>query len=344
MRLTTLALHNFRNFHDHTFSFDPTLTIIAGKNAVGKTNLLEGVSFSLSGNGFREEKEEELIRVGEKTLTTQAQSEAENEVNIQKITITISPEMMKQYFFNKIKKTAREYIKYSIPVVVFSPSFLYVIDGAMQERRGFFDRIISRTHPEYKRRLGYYEQAMRKRNKLLEKIADVARLREQLVFWDEYLIKEARFITEKRKELVDFFNQHNSLDHKVFTMSYHKNEISAETLDATFDKQFLLKKTLVGPQRDIFELSIKEKSVHRYGSRSEQRLTLFWLIINEMRLYETRLKKKCLVLLDDIFSELDVANKSLVLDIIKNRQTVITTIEEDFASHITLPKTMIRLE
>lgn len=343
MYFTKITLNHFRNFHQSNFSFSPFLTIIVGKNTVGKTNLLEAIYFCLKGNGFREEREIELIRHGSTTLSVEMEVKRKNEYIIQKIQLSSIQPTIKQFMLNKIKKKMQDYIKSSMPVVIFSPSFLYVIDGQMQERRTFFDQIISRFNDEYKRRLSYYEQGLRKRNKLLEKISDVHRLREQLIFWDDYLIKEANYIQTKRLEIADFFNRYPNLNHTHYIIKYCKNIISPATLDATFEKQYIIKKTLVGPQRDTYLLSIDEKNVHVYGSRSEQRLTLFWMVMNEMRLYEEKLKQKSLILLDDIFSELDRKNKSLVIDIIKGHQTIITTIEKDFVNGFSVDKKIIQL-
>lgn len=338
-----MTVNYFRNFSQHTFSFNPFLTIVAGKNSVGKTNLLEAIFFCLRGHGFREEKEIELIHTQAQKATVELESSEKGESNTQKIILSSTPVITKQCLFNKVKKRLHEYSIHSMPAIVFSPSFLYVIDGQMHERRVFFDHIISHMSKTYKRRLGFYEQALRKRNKLLEKITDVYRLKEQLIFWDTYLIQEAHYITEKRSEVANWLNQYPLFDHTHFKLTYLQNEISKKTLIDTFEKQRLIKKTLVGPQRDTYELYIDGKNVHKYGSRSEQRLTLFWIVMNEMRIYEEKLKQKTVVLLDDIFSELDITNKSLVLDIVKNHQAVISTIEEEYVSHLPFEKTIIHL-
>lgn len=338
-----MTVNHFRNFKQSTFLFNPFLTIVAGRNSVGKTNLLEALFFGLRGHGFREEKEVELIHTETQIATVELERSDRDGSNTQKIILSSIPAVAKQCFFNKVKKRLHEYATQSMPAVVFSPSFLYVIDGQMHERRVFFDRMISNISKTYKRRLGFYEQALRKRNKLLEKITDEYRLKEQLTFWDTYLIQEASYITEKRTEVGEFLNQNPLLDHTHFKIMYHKNEISKKSLADTFEKQRLVRKTLVGPQRDIYELYIDGKNVHKYGSRSEQRLTLFWIVMNEMRIYEEKLKQKSVVLLDDIFSELDITNKSLVIDIVKNHQTIISTIDEDYVDHLPFEKTLIHL-
>lgn len=343
MRLKNIALNNFRNFSQASFTFDKGLTIIVGLNAVGKTNLLEAIYFVFKGCGFREDKEEELIKTDKALLSVEAETEEDDITNRYIVNLDHRLTSIKSYGINRIKKRLSEYVKQVLPVVIFSPSFLYVIDGNMQERRGFFDTIIEGMNDEYRRRRLSYEQVLRKRNKLIEKINDQTRLREQLPFWDESLIKDGQYISYQRQELVNFINQNPKLDKKTFSVQYLKNEISQARLNESFNKQLLIKKTLVGPQRDSFELYLDGKNIHRFGSRSQQRLALFWLAMAEIHLYEKQPAKQPLVLLDDVFSELDLVNKSLILKLIKNYQTVITTIEEGFVDQIDFPKTMIRL-
>jgi len=319
-----------------------------GKNSVGKTNLLEGVYFSLKGRGFREKKEEELIGYDEIKTYVQAELLEEKEKKQFKITIEKNDGgVVRNYFINKIRKKNHQYLLESLPVVIFSPSFIYVIEGEPAERRSYFDIILVVFDIEYRARLINYESALRKRNKILEFAKNIEKLKEELRFWDGYLIEQASYITKKRQELADFFNQYKKLDNKSFRLDYLKNELSKENLDRTFKKQLILKKTLVGPQRDDFVINILSsgdfKNIHKFGSRSEQRLALFWLVLNEINLYQEKLNKRPLLLLDDIFSELDITNKALVLKLIRKYQTIITTTQSDILNLIDMPHTIINL-
>ncbi|HLL61381.1 MAG TPA: hypothetical protein VK338_06710, partial [Candidatus Nitrosocosmicus sp.] len=114
------------------------------------------------------------------------------------------------------------------------------------------------------------------------------------------------------------------------------------------------RRTVVGPQRDSYEIFMNNpaskpgetsdsKNVHKYGSRSEQRLALFWIVLNEIKLYEEYLKQKPVILLDDIFSELDESNKSLVLNLISDYQTIVTTTEDKILELTDVPNTVIKL-
>lgn len=351
MVLKKITITNFRNFNDFVFYFNPFLTIIIGKNSVGKTNLLEAVYFSLKGHGFREEKEEELIGYDKIKADVQTEFLEEKEktqlkINIEKNNPPASG-VKKNYFIDKLRKQSYQYALQALPVVIFSPSFIYVIEGEPGERRNYFDIIITTFDFEYKKRLINYESALRKRNKILELEKNIEKLKENLEFWDDYLIEQANYIVMKRQELTDFFNKHRQVDSKNFSIDYLKNELSRESLDKTFKRQLFLKKTLVGPQRDDFKINIETpngfKNIHKFGSRSEQRLALFWLVLNEINLYQEILKKRPLVLLDDIFSELDITNKELVLKLIKKYQTIITTTQPDILNLIDMPHTIINL-
>jgi len=106
------------------------------------------------------------------------------------------------------------------------------------------------------------------------------------------------------------------------------------------------RRTLIGPQKDDFYFMMKnhpEKNVSHFGSRSEQRLTIFWLKLNEIKYCEDRLKRTPILLLDDIFSELDRKNIMMILSLIKQYQTVITATDDAPFSQIDIPKTTIRL-
>lgn len=348
MYLKKITLKNFRNFDHNEFYFNPFITIIIGKNAVGKTNLLEAIYFLNFSAGFREEKLEELIKNGKKTSEVLGSFKEEDEEIIFRLILeNIDSKIKKHLFINKIKKSTQAYFSQTPKAVIFSPSFLFLIEADPEKRRRYFDQIISLFDYEYKKRLINYENGLRRRNKILETVDDLERLKEELVFWNDFLIEQAKYLVEKRKEIVDFYNQHPNIDHYSFFIDYQPCEISQKTLAETFNKQLYQKKTLVGPQRDTFEFYLKKKgetkNVHHFASRSEQRLTLFWLILNELKIYQEKINKRPMLLLDDIFSELDVDNQNLILKLINQYQTVITTTQPEILNLITLPHSLITL-
>lgn len=347
MILRQVILKNFRNFQDQSFDFSPSLTVIIGNNSRGKTNLLESVYFIINGVGFREEKEEELINLDKKQLSVDGLLEDDKEKNSFRITIMKKDDkVLKTFYVNKTVKKYAFYQKELSGVVLFTPEQIYIIIGPPSERRGYFNKLLSNFDNEYKKHLNNFESAIRRRNKILEKHYSPEGLIEELKFWNDYLEKEAGYITKTRQIYVDFLNSNQSLDSKKFSIVYLKNEFNKKRLEQVFDKERLIRRTMIGPQKDDFQIVIdnnhSSKDVHHFGSRSEERLSVFWLKINELKYFELK-KRKPILLLDDIFSELDEKNQEIIFPLVKEYQTIATMTEVKIVDSIKIPKKIIRL-
>lgn len=332
-----LFLRNFRNFEKKSFDFSPYLTIIVGKNSQGKTNLLEGIYFIVNGVGFREIFEEELLLFGKKEARVEAIMIENNEsFSYQIKASSFNNRIEKRFFINKTEKKKTQYLNTVTKTVLFSPEQINIIIGSPSLRRDYFNKTISIFDLEYKNKLNNYEAALRKRNKVLELRLSAEKLKEELAFWDDYLIKQGEYLTKQRQSYVSFLNQNKELDSKSFSIEYLKNEITKEKLSENFNLEVRLKKTIIGPQKDDFQISISGKNIHHFGSRSEQRLSVFWLKLNEIRYFENEYQKKPIILLDDIFSELDRDNQKIIVNLVKEYQTVVTTTEMELANLINL--------
>jgi DNA replication and repair protein RecF len=344
MLLKKIHLHNFRNFIDKEFKINSILTAILGDNAHGKTNLLEGIYFILRGEGFRESREEQLIKFKEKNTYVAARLEDKKTKDISNIRIDITTNekgLIKTYFLEKTKKGRHSYLKNLIPAVLFSPEQIEIIDRTMSLRREYFDKFLCSIDSEYKKRLINYGQALRKRNKILERGFDSINLDAELDYWNKLLIDNGKYLTEKRDEYIKFLNSNRMVDSKEFEINYLENKISKKLYSESLKKELLVKRTLIGPHRDEYVIYLInsydfKKNIHLYGSRSEQRLALFWLKINELKYLEYFFRKKPILLLDDIFSELDGKNQKLIFNLIGNYQTIITSTEKDILRSINL--------
>ncbi len=348
MILQTIQLIDFRNFENNIFDFNRYLTVIVGENARGKTNLLESIYTIINGSGFREAKEEELINFGKKQMLLKANFNLHNnKVNLE-IWLKKKNELLeKVYFYNKAKKRLFDYLKETPKVVLFTPEQIRIINGPPDERRSYFDRLISHQDLEYKKKLALYESALRKRNKILEIHHDEIKLAEELAFWDSYLIELAGYLTKIRQQYVDFLNQHQKVDSKEFAINYLKNEFNWQHLKDVEELEKRIRRTMIGPQKDDYEIFLlqkkRAKNLQHYGSRSEQRLAVFWLKLNEIKYLENKLKIEPILLLDDVFSELDLKNKKLIFGLVKKYQTVITTTEENLPELTDVEKTIIQI-
>ncbi len=317
---------NFRNFKKIEFSITNLSTLIFGRNSLGKTNLLEGINFLLTGEGFKNSKDEELINFENNYAIVEGIISKMKENIHLKITLLKDDKgiLRKDLFINGIKKAKNLYLKEVIPIVIFSPEQLEIVNGPPEKRRDYFNKILSITDSVYKTKLNNYLQALKKRNKILEIVKDVNKLKEQLFFWNNYLVDNGLYLLKKREEYINYLNMNNKLKDKFFGVKYLKKKINNNIFKENFLKEVRIKKTLIGPHKDDFIFFSKDNNVNLFGSRSEERLVLFWLKLNELKFYENYFKNRPLLLLDDIFSELDDFNKSFILSLLKNYQSIIT--------------------
>ena len=351
MLLKSIHFHHFRNFQNGAYNFNPFLTVVVGENARGKTNLLEGIHFLIAGQGFREEKEEELIHLGQNdSFVDGVFNLGDDNFQFKIVLLKNQSGVEKSFFVNKARKKHFQYLAEQTKTVLFTPQQIEIITGPPAVRRDYFNRLIGSYDLEYKKRLANYDNALRKRNKILEAHRDVFQLQEELVFWDEYLIEQAKYLTGAREKYIDFLNIHQKLDAKEFYIVYEKNEFTPVRLANVFDEERRWRRTIIGPQKDDFQIFLKDdnppaggKNVHHYGSRSEQRLAIFWLKMNEIHYHEDTAGKKPILLLDDVFSELDLHNRKIVLDLVKKYQTILTTTEPEIIDQTEVPKTVIKL-
>ena len=344
MILKSISFYHFRNFSEKQFKINPHLTVIFGDNARGKTNLLEGIYFILRGVGFRESKEEQLIIFNGKTGYVKAKLQERKTKDNSNLRIDLTKNdlgLNKTYFLEKTKKSRHSYLKDLISVVLFSPEQIEIIDRAMSLRREYFDKFLSLIDPEYKKRLNNYQQALRKRNKILELNSNSLNIKQELEFWNKYLIDQGLYLIKKRTEYIQYLNSNKNIDSKEFSIEYRDSQLSIDRFNEYLSKELLIRKTLIGPHKDEYKIfmvnnSLSKKDIHLYGSRSEHRLGLFWLKINELKYLESFFKKKPILLLDDIFSELDKFNKKLIFNLIGNYQTIVTSTEKEIIKLINL--------
>lgn len=347
MKLISLALHNFRNYTDSTFTISPQITVVIGPNSKGKTNLLEAIHCILNGYGFRESKEEELLTIGADEASIRADAVNGSQVSYQIYYRKLSNGIEKIFSINNSKQRYATYIQESTRSILFSPDQINLIIGPPDGRRKYIDRLLSFYDYEYKKRLINYEQGLRKRNKVLESYRSREALQEELHFWNGYLEGQSTYVTAAREAYIAFLNEKPDIHSRSFQIEYRKNAFSVERAQDSFEQELIMRRTTIGPQKDDFQISKREndraQNIHLFGSRSEQRLALFWLHLREIEYCQKKTGKKPLLLLDDIFSELDKENRKLILSLISDFQTILTTTEEDVLAYTPQPFSIISL-
>jgi DNA replication and repair protein RecF len=377
MELTSLTLQQFRSYKKDSFQFSSSVTFIEGPNTSGKTNILEGIYCLAIGKSFRAEKESDMVRWGEEVARVLAKintnttnnTNITNNTNQKNNTDEMTLELVvttgevngqktpsKKYVVNGVPRRQIDFIG-NIRAVLFSPGDLELVTDSPSLRRQYLNAVLVQSDREYRRNLLSYERGIRQRNKLLDLINEGKAGRSQLLFWNQLCIKSGSYITEKRQSYVEYVNN-TVLDDFHYRLVYDKSIISESRLEQYKDEEVSAKSTLVGPQRDdiAFEKldtphahcpmshECKWRDVSRFGSRGEQRLAVLWLKLAELSYIENETEERPILLLDDIFSELDEQSRNIVLSIINKQQTIITSAE---SSILELPglkgATVIRL-
>lgn len=333
MLLTTITLQNFRSFKKADFSFSPTTTIIVGPNAAGKTNLLESVYVLATGKSFRAGLEEEMVNSEVELARVSGEVVQDGEkLNLEVMLVKTQKEGVqlgkKKLLVNKVSRRLIDY-QGNLRVVLFGPWDVNLITNSPSSRRKFLDIVLSQADREYRRSLLSYEKGLRARNRLLERIREEGGSRSQLVFWDKLLIKNGDYLSKKREEFIMFVNNTSALGGEQFLLEYDKSAISEMRLLQYAQEEVAAATTLVGPHRDdvIFK-SIKgneNRDLAVYGSRGEQRMCVLWMKLAELAFIDEKTGVRPLLLLDDIFSELDHKHRDIVMEVVAKQQTIITT-------------------
>jgi len=235
----------------------------------------------------------------------------------------------RKYLIDGVSKRRQDMLGI-LPLVLFRPEDVDLISGSPDTRRKFLDRLLIQVDNIYSNSLSTYEQALRRRNKLLDAIREGSASPYSLTFWDGLLIKHGQIIQEKRRTLIDYINDlfGKSDLFKDLKITYDMSAMSEARLSQYKEAEVAVGYTLVGPHKDDFLVIAETRDLAVYGSRGEQRMAVLALKMGEIYFMEEKGDKKVLLLLDDIFSELDEIHKEEVLRVMLGRQVVVTTADE----------------
>ncbi|MBI5045347.1 MAG: DNA replication and repair protein RecF [Candidatus Levybacteria bacterium] len=338
MILRSIAFSDFRSYSHQVFSFSPKTTIILGPNAIGKSNLIEAIFLISTGKSFKAEKDTQMISFGKNFARVKCLIEEKDAKETLEVIVSqeenSTRSYSKKFLHNGVARRRVDFVG-KLPALLFVPSDLDVIVSSPSQRREFLNTVLELTDRQYRIAMLSYEKALRQRNALLG-VAQETGIRndEQFAYWDNLLIEHGSYISKKRRELIEYFNQG---DKPILfcSVSYEESAISRERLDQYRGPEIGAGVTLVGPHRDDFTVCIKEedgedKNVKFFGSRGQQRLVVLQLKLLQLSYIEKITGERPLLLLDDIFSELDEKHIKDVLDLITKQQTILTTTHEEF--------------
>lgn len=329
MLLKSLNLQNFRNLKNTKINFKNKETVLIGDNAQGKTNFLESIYFLSTGKPIKTESDEEVIKFGESSVNVEGvvENEEKSEITISTIIQKVNESLRKRFLVNGIPRRLLDYSG-NLVTVFFRPEDIDLITGSPSIRRDYIDQTISQVDREYRKVAGDYQKIVTRKNKLLKLIREGLAKKDELTFWNSEQLRLGLILQDKRKF---FFETINSFEKRFgdFEYAYQRSEISEKRIEELKDREIQACVCLVGPHRDDFTFFLKEKDLAKYGSRGEQRTAVLDLKITELSYFENIIGERPVLLLDDIFSELDESHRQHVLDLAKLQQTVIATVEYD---------------
>jgi DNA replication and repair protein RecF len=341
MVISSIKLKNFRCHEDFSFDFKKKTSVIVGENGSGKTSVLEAIYEALRGKSFRStdhdilKRESDFYRIevkftdGEKTVVAFGSLDP------------LSHESKKQFLVGG-KKYLRLPKKYRYPIVLFLPDDLHLISSSPTRKRDFFDRILSELDDTYSSTLNRYEKALKQRNDLLKKYeeADLEEVSSVIFSWNLLLARYGVEIRKKRKKFIAEMDERltktyrsiaENKDEVFVTYEVQGDEISEneyfKRLENELRRDLILGHTGFGVHRDGYEFIFNNSDANGSASRGEVRSIILAMKFIEAEMIYEKTGKRPVVLLDDVFSELDEMRQKSLTRNFKDNQVIITSVE-----------------
>lgn len=336
MKVLKIELNRFRNYKEQSIAFDDGVNIFFGNNGEGKTNILEAIYMLSLGRSFRTNKEKEMIALDSDTAYVRALVESGGREY--KIEYRIDSKSKKAIKINGIPISKITELLGIINVVIFSPEDLSLVKDGPKERRNFIDRELSQLRPKYYILLNSYYKTLIQRNNLLKgKEVDPV----LLDVYDEQLASHGVQIMKYRQDFINKIGQIAMDNHEKISSRKEELKVRYDTsvqsstqeaylseLKNSREKDLQRRTTTVGIHRDDLDIQINDIDLRSFGSQGQKRSAAISLKFSEIKLVHEIRGEYPIVLLDDIFSELDKERQFMLLDSIKHTQTFVTTAED----------------
>lgn len=339
MVIKNVRLINFRNYENEFVEFNEKTNIVVGKNAQGKTNLIEPIYLVSTFKSFRNSKLVDCIKEDENEAIIELVVDS-TIYGERKIKYVIHKDGENEFFVNGNKIVTKKEMLGFVYSVIFSPDELKLVKGGPETRREFLDIDISQVSKPYHALLERYEEILSNRNKLLKSAQYVKNLNSQLDVWDMQLAVVGSQIALSRRNFIERINE--KIKTVMSFISKGKEELEVkyiglkgktrEEMTEKFEYQLIenrsrdieLGYTSVGPHRDELKFFINKKEVKPFASQGQQRSVVLALKLAELETIKE--EKECpILLLDDVFSELDNSRQELLLKYLENQQIFITS-------------------
>ena len=347
MKLNELYLRDFRNYEELSLSFDPGVNLIVGRNAQGKTNLLESIGYLGAGKSFRAQKTSELIRFDRDFAEVCGKMTSQNrEQSIRWVLFSSGRQRILER--NGVKKRAAAEISGILPSVLFCPEDLMILKGGSAPRRRLGDQGLCQLRPNYDAALTEYTRILEQKSRILKDHHDNPALLEILPEYNERLCQVGALIISYRARFYEALGQAAAGYHGEFSGGAEEFSLQYKTVSTVTDPfaptavlQGQLQEhlhshhraeldsasCLTGPHKDDFDICLSGINLKLYGSQGQTRTATISLKLAQRELLRREMGEEPLLLLDDVLSELDPGRQDFVLNQITKGQVFITACE-----------------
>lgn len=320
---------NFRSHEGFRVDFEPQTTKLIGRNGCGKTSILEALYEALQGKSFRA-VDREILRRGAEFYRVELEYE-----DGRKVAVVFDGE--KKEFLVEDKKTRRLPKKNKYPIVLFEPDDLNLVGSSPTSRRNYFDRVLGQLDEGYSVALNRYNKALKQRNELLkEEMTEV----NDMFSWNVLLAKYGVELYEARARAIQEVNERITKTYQSIAENADEvqleyiSEVQDETdflekLERNFERDRILGHTSFGVHRDNFEFQFNQVKADGSASRGEVRSLVIALKFIEAEMIIRELRQKPVVLLDDVFSELDEKRQKCLVRNFQEHQIILTSVGEE---------------
>lgn len=343
MAITSLWLSDFRCFREASFHPDPDgLTVLRGENGAGKTSVLEAVGWLATQHSFRGAGRETLVRRGAQRAVLRAEARA----GIRHVVLEgeIPLEAPARLMCNRQPVRRRGELAEVLSVSVFSPGDLEVVQGSPERRRNFLDDLLSGRHPRYDALVGEVERIVRQRGALLRQAAGHlgSSTASTLEVWDARLAEAGEALACARQELVEDLaplarSAYGELavpgteDPGTGLVLHYRRSWEGDlalALAQARQEDLRRQQTTVGPHRDDLDVMLSGRPARTQASQGEQRSTALSLRLAGHVLAAAEQGRPPVLLLDDVFSELDNRRARALVEQLPPGQVLLTTAVE----------------
>jgi DNA replication and repair protein RecF len=349
MPVRTLTLDGFRSYEHLEVAFGDGPQVVVGRNAAGKTNLVEALVVLSSGRSHRSSSDPELVRWGADLARASARVEAagrSEELDVVIHARGAGPGARKRIRVNGVNRRATA-LSAVLRTVLFAPEDMLLIVGSPTPRRSLLDGLVAQREPTAAALMSTYQRTLTQRNSLLRRIREERADRAELAYWDSVIVEHGGRILDWRHETLaalagPLAEAHREIapDEADLALRYVSNvqagpherneDALRRRLRETSDKEVWNGATLVGPHRDDFVFESGGRGLTEFASRGQQRTAILALKLAELDLLTQLDARPPLLLLDDVFSELDPERRAhLVRRIGSLPQAIVTTTTPD---------------